>query len=118
MTTWRRVAAEPVTLGVDVPAGAQLLLMLMCSGSDPEVFDAPDQMCPHRANARHHLSFGVGRHRCPGASLARTEAAVALRVAARRLPYARITPTDERPPILGLLSFRAPLQVRVTTHRG
>ncbi|QGV82440.1 cytochrome P450 [Streptomyces ficellus] len=114
VTTWRRVAAEPVTLsGVDVPAGAQLLLMLMGSGSDPEVFDAPDQMCPHRANARHHLSFGVGRHRCPGASLARTEAAVALRVAARRLPHARITPGDERPPILGLLSFRAPLQVRV-----
>ncbi|MER7521277.1 cytochrome P450 [Streptomyces sp. NPDC126499] len=115
VTTWRRVTAEPVTLGgVDVPAGAQLLLMLMGSGSDPEVFDAPDQMCPHRANARHHLSFGVGRHRCPGASLARTEAAVALRVAARRLPDARTTPTDERPPILGLLSFRAPLRVRVT----
>ncbi|GAA3387811.1 cytochrome P450 [Streptomyces roseoviridis] len=116
VTTWRRVTAEPVTLGgVDVPAGAQLLLMLMGSGSDPEVFDAPDQMCPHRANARHHLSFGVGRHRCPGASLARTEAAVALRVAARRLPHAQIAPADERPPILGLLSFRAPLRVRVIT---
>lgn len=115
VTTWRRVAAEPVTLGgVDVPSGAQLLLMLMGSGSDPEVFDAPDQMCPHRENARHHLSFGVGRHRCPGASLARTEAAVALRAAARRLPDARIAPTSEQPPILGLLSFRAPLQVHVT----
>lgn len=115
VTTWRRVTAEPVTLGgVDVPAGAQLLLMLMGSGSDPEVFDLPDRMCPHRANARHHLSFGVGRHRCPGASLARTEAAVALRAAARRLPDARIAPTDERPPVLGLLSFRAPLQARVT----
>ncbi|CAL9331273.1 Cytochrome P450 116 [Streptomyces sp. enrichment culture] len=116
VTTWRRMAAEPVTLGgVDVPTGAQLLLMLMGSGSDPEVFDAPDQMRPHRANARHHLSFGVGRHRCPGASLARTEAAVALRVAARRLPDARIAPADERPPILGLLSFRAPLRVPVVT---
>ncbi|MER5204083.1 cytochrome P450 [Streptomyces sp. NPDC002825] len=116
VTTWRRVAAERVTLGgVDVPAGAHLLLMLMGSGSDPEVFDAPDQMCPHRANARHHLAFGVGRHRCPGASLARTEAAVALRAAARRLPNARIAPPDEQPPILGLLSFRAPQSVRVTT---
>ncbi|MFI1654725.1 cytochrome P450 [Streptomyces sp. NPDC020472] len=115
VTTWRRMAAGPVMLGgVDVPAGAQLLLMLMGSGSDPEVFDAPEQMCPHRANARHHLSFGVGRHRCPGASLARTEAAVALRAAARRLPAARIAPTAGRPPILDLLSFRAPLQVRVT----
>ncbi|MFG2662006.1 cytochrome P450 [Streptomyces sp. NPDC048425] len=114
VTTWRRVAAGPVALGgVDLPAGAQLLLMLMGSGSDPEVFDAPDRMCPHRENARHHLSFGVGRHRCPGASLARTEAAVALRAAARRLPDARLAGPDEQPPILGLLSFRAPQRVRV-----
>ncbi|MEU8529584.1 MULTISPECIES: cytochrome P450 [Streptomyces] len=115
VTSWRRVTARPVTLGgVELPAGAHLLLMLMGSGSDPEVFADPQSMCPHRANARHHLSFGVGRHRCPGASLARTEAAVALRAAARRLPAARLVAADEEPPILGLLSFRAPLRVRVT----
>jgi cytochrome P450 len=86
--------------------------MLMGSGSDPEVFTAPEELCPHRAEVRQHLAFGVGRHRCPGASLARTEAAVALRAAARRLPGVRPTePTDV--PMLGLLSFRAPLRVAV-----
>ncbi|MDW6064056.1 cytochrome P450 [Streptomyces sp. FXJ1.4098] len=91
VTTWRRVVARPVELGgVDLPAGAQLLLMLMGSGSDPEVFADPERMCPHRVNIRHHLAFGAGRHRCPGASLARTEAAVALRAAARSLPKARL----------------------------
>ncbi|WP_137991467.1 cytochrome P450 [Streptomyces vilmorinianum] len=115
VTTWRRVTARPVELGgVPLPAGAELLLMLMGSGSDPEVFDAPEQMRPYRANARHHLAFGVGRHRCPGASLARTEAAVALRAAARRLPGVRLTPEAPPPPVLDLLSFRAPLQVRVS----
>ncbi|MFG2332406.1 cytochrome P450 [Streptomyces sp. NPDC048604] len=115
VTTWRRVTARSVDLGgVALPAGAQLLLMLMGSGSDPEVFEEPERMCPYRANARHHLSFGVGRHRCPGASLARTEAAVALRAAARRLPDVRLTEADQEPPILGLLSFRAPLRVGVT----
>ncbi|UYQ66175.1 cytochrome P450 [Streptomyces peucetius] len=115
VTTWRRVTARPVELaGTRLPAGAQLLLMLMGTGSDPDVFAEPERMCPHRANVRHHLAFGAGRHRCPGASLARTEAAIALRAVARRLPDIRLAPDgDARPPMLGLLSFRAPLEVLV-----
>lgn len=114
VTTWRRVAARATELGgVRLPAGAQLLLMLMGSGSDPEVFPEPERMCPHRENIRHHLAFGAGRHRCPGASLARTEAAVALRAAARRLPWVRQAVGTTDTPMLGLLSFRAPLRVPV-----
>ena len=114
VTTWRRVTAQPTELGgVRLPEGAQLLLMLMGSGSDPEVFPEPERMCPHRENIRHHLAFGVGRHRCPGASLARTEAAVALRAAAHALPEVRPAAETAEPPMLGLLSFRAPLSVAV-----
>ncbi|MBD0841485.1 cytochrome P450 [Streptomyces sp. TRM68416] len=114
VTTWRRVTARPVELGgVELPAGAQLLLMLMGSGSDPDVFASPERLCPHRANVRRHLAFGVGRHRCPGASLARTEAAVALRAAARHLPRVRLAEEAGDGPMLGLLSFRAPLRVAV-----
>ncbi|MDL2078462.1 cytochrome P450 [Streptomyces sp. GXMU-J15] len=113
VTSWRRVTARPVELGgAQLPEGAQLLLLLLGSGSDPAVFDAPERLCPHRANVRQHLAFGVGRHRCPGASLARTEAAVALRAAARRLPSARLSPSADDL-MLGLLSFRAPLRVTV-----
>ncbi|MFF9838749.1 cytochrome P450 [Streptomyces sp. NPDC013740] len=115
VTTWRRVTARDLSLGgVRLPAGAPLLLMLMGSGSDPEVFPEPATMCPHRPNIRHHLAFGAGRHRCPGASLARTEAAVALRVAARALPGLRPAAGPTEPPMLGLLSFRAPLEVPVS----
>ncbi|MEU9994135.1 cytochrome P450 [Streptomyces sp. NPDC050848] len=115
VTTWRRVAPKPVELGgVRLPAGAELLLMLLGSGSDQNVFETPDRMLPFRENVRHHLSFGAGRHRCPGASLARTEAAVALRAAARRLPDLHLTPGAPPPPVLDLLSFRAPLEVRVS----
>ncbi|MFE5794849.1 cytochrome P450 [Streptomyces sp. NPDC056503] len=114
VTTWRRVTAEATRLGgVDLPAGAQVLLMLMGSGSDPAVFPDPELMCPGRANARRHLAFGAGRHLCPGATLARTEAAVALRAAARRLPAVRAADASAEPPMLGLLSFRAPLRVAV-----
>ncbi|MFF2846000.1 cytochrome P450 [Streptomyces sp. NPDC058001] len=115
VTTWRRVTAQPVRLGgAELPAGARLLLMLMGTGSDPEVFDEPEKMCPHRPNARRHLAFGVGDHRCPGASLARTEAVVALRAAARVLPHVQLADSSTEPPMLGLLSFRAPLHLAVT----
>ncbi|GGN20228.1 cytochrome P450 [Streptomyces fuscichromogenes] len=114
VTTWRRVTAQATRLGgVGLPAGAPLLLMLMGGGSDPAVFPQPERMCPNRANARHHLAFGAGRHRCPGASLSRTEAVVALRAAARRLPDIRSAVGEADPPMLGLLSFRAPLRVAV-----
>ncbi|MFF0223319.1 cytochrome P450 [Streptomyces sp. NPDC004629] len=117
VTTWRRVTAQPVELGgVELPAGAQLLLALMGAGSDPEVFAEPGRMCPHRPNVRRHLAFGAGSHRCPGAALARAEAAVALRSAARALPQVRLAVGEAEPPMLGLLSFRAPLRVMVTAQ--
>ncbi|MFD1149287.1 cytochrome P450 [Saccharothrix hoggarensis] len=113
VSTWRRVAAEPVTLsGVDVPAGAPLLLMLAGSGSDPAVFDDPERFCPARPRNRRHLAFGHGRHFCLGAGLARLEAQVVLRETARRFPELRLA-SAEPPPMLGLLSFRAPLSVEV-----
>ncbi|ONI88384.1 hypothetical protein ALI22I_18645 [Saccharothrix sp. ALI-22-I] len=120
VNTWRRITAEPVTLsGVDIPAGAPLLLMLAGSGSDPEVFGEPERFCPARPNARKHLAFGYGRHFCLGAGLARLEAEVVLRETARRFPNLRLAST-EPPPMLGLLSFRAPLSVVVELgdHRG
>ncbi|QKV90730.1 cytochrome P450 [Streptomyces sp. NA02950] len=117
VTTWRRVAARDVELsGVRIPAGDELLLMLMGTGSDPEVFADPAELCPHRPNGRQHLSFGLGRHLCPGAHMARTEAAVALRMAASLLPDVELAEV-ESPPMLGLLSFRAPERVTVRRRR-
>ncbi|CCH34261.1 cytochrome P450 [Actinosynnema sp. NPDC047251] len=113
VTTWRRIAAEPVTIaGVAVPAGAHLLLMLAGSGSDPAVFAEPERLCPVRPNARKHLAFGFGRHFCLGAGLARLEAEVVLREAFARFPNLRLA-SAQPPPMLGLLSFRAPLSVLV-----
>jgi cytochrome P450 len=111
VVTWRRVTSRAVRLsGVELPEGAHVLLMLAGSGADPEIFAEPESFCPGRAGVQRHLAFGYGRHFCLGAGLARTEASVVLRAAARRLPTLRLV-EDDRPPMLGLLSFRAPLRV-------
>lgn len=113
VVTWRRITAEPVELaGQLLPAGAQLLLMLAGSGSDPEAFVDPEAFLPGRPGARQHLAFGFGRHFCLGASLARLEAQEVLLTVARELPD--LVLRDEQPPMLGLLSFRAPLRLRVS----
>jgi cytochrome P450 len=115
ITTWRRVTSRPARIGdVELPAGAKVLLMLSGTGSDPEVFASPEELCPHRANQRQHLAFGLGRHRCPGAELARAEAEIMLRMASSRLPDLRLAEPEPAPMLSGLLSFRAPSRVMVT----
>ena len=80
----RTTTADLAIGGVVVPAGQPLLLLLAASGRDPTAFDDPGAVDPHR-DAR-HLSFGLGRHACPGASLARDLVAMAVGTLLERCP--------------------------------
>ncbi|MFG2147260.1 hypothetical protein ACGFRG_24145 [Streptomyces sp. NPDC048696] len=66
--------------------------------------------------ARYSLGdIGVGRHRCPGAELARVEGRMVLSAAAARFPDLRLT-TPDKPAFLELVSFRAPTRLEVTRN--
>jgi cytochrome P450 len=82
-----RVAGEDTDVcGHDIPAGRFVSLMLGGANRDPSVFEDPMRFDVTRANARDHLGFSAGIHFCLGASLARMEGAVALRMLFERFP--------------------------------
>lgn len=73
-----RTTASDVDLhGETVPAGGRVLLLVGSANRDEAVFPEPDRYDLDRDTSQ-LASFGVGRHFCMGASLARLEARIAL----------------------------------------
>ena len=64
--------------GVDIPAGATLMVVNGAANRDPGHFEDPEAFRVDRSNAREHLAFGRGVHSCPGGSLARMETRVSI----------------------------------------
>ena len=90
---FRMARVKTAVGGVEVPAGAILMVVNGAANRDPSRFEAPGTFDPDRVNARHHLTFGRGPHTCPGAPLARAEARVGIERLLARTTDIRI---DER----------------------
>lgn len=67
--------------GQKLPKGAHILVLYASGNDDEDQFECPREFDISRSNVAHHVAFGVGIHRCIGASLARME----IKVAAREL---------------------------------
>ena len=107
-----RFAGAPATVaGVDVPAGAELILLLGAANRDPGRFARATAFDPDRTDNA-PLSFGAGAHYCLGAPLARLEAQVALPALLRRFPGIGLTAKPRRRPRLTLRGWAA-LPVRL-----
>ena len=67
----RRTVLEDVEFrGKQLKAGDKLAMWYVSGNRDASAIDNPDQFIIDRPNARHHLSFGFGVHRCMGNRLA------------------------------------------------
>lgn len=67
----RRVAQKDTVLnGQFIRKGDKVVMWYASANRDERTFENPDDFIIGRPNARNHLSFGIGVHRCMGARLA------------------------------------------------
>lgn len=67
----RRTANNDCVVGgKQIKAGDQLLMWYLSGNRDEDVFERGEELIIDRENARNHLSFGFGIHRCMGNRLA------------------------------------------------
>ena len=67
----RRVATQDVELcGQTIKKGDRVLMWYASGNRDERKFEAPDQFIIDRKDARNHMAFGYGVHRCMGNRLA------------------------------------------------
>ena len=77
---YRHVAVDTALCGTELAAGSHLLLLWGAANRDPAHYDAPDEFRLDRVGGKGHLAFGKGAHFCVGATLARLEAQIVLRL--------------------------------------
>lgn len=88
-----RVTIRPVSFyGTEIPVGDRILLLAGSANRDHRAFADPDVFDLDRNLDAGIASFGVGRHFCMGASLARLEARVVLEELVKRVSAYEIDP--------------------------
>lgn len=89
-----RTAMTDIALhGTVIPAGGRVLLLPGSANRDPAAIDDPDRF-DIRRNTYAKRTFGVGRHFCLGAGLARMQATIALTELTRRIADYDIDPAE------------------------
>jgi cytochrome P450 len=113
IVAWRRKALRDARVGgVDIPAGAELLLLMGSANRDEKVFADPEAFDITRANARSHLAFGFGIHYCLGNQLAKQQVRIVLERTTSQLPSLRLV-AGQQIEFAPNLSFRTPKSVLV-----
>ncbi len=80
----RTATADGELAGVHIKAGDKIVLWYASANRDESVFEKGERFIPDRPNARRHLAFGHGIHRCVGARLAELQLEALLQVLTER----------------------------------
>ena len=93
----RRTVMEDTEIeGVHMKKGDKVVLWYISGNRDESVFTDPDKVIVDRDNARRHLSFGYGIHRCVGARVAELQLTTLLEEMAKRRLRANVVEEPER----------------------
>ncbi len=82
--------------GKHLRQGDKVAMWYVSGNRDDEVIDDPDRFWIDRPNARHHLSFGFGVHRCMGNRLAEMQLRVLWEEIMGRFRLVEVTGAPER----------------------
>jgi len=105
--TTRRCTADVTFAGVELHPGDWIEVGIASANRDEAVYDDSEAFRLDRPDPREHLAFGAGAHVCPGATLARLEAATAVEVLLDRCATMSPEPGYDYPPVPGNLGHRA-----------
>jgi len=112
LLTIMRTAVEPTSVGgVDLPAGAMLVVNMGAANHDEKRWADADEFDIFRPMSA-HIAFASGPHMCLGMHLARMETKVAINRIFDRLPDVRLDP-DADPPYITGMTFRSPPHLHV-----
>jgi len=97
LTYMRRTANEDCEIGgKQIKANDQLLMWYMSGNRDEDKFENPNKLIVDRPNARQHLSFGFGLHRCMGNRLAEMQLRVLWEEIMKRFHKVEVVGEPER----------------------
>lgn len=93
----RRTATQDSELeGQNIREGDKLILWYLSANRDESIFPDADKIIVDRENARRHLAFGHGIHRCVGARLAELQIGILMEEMAKRRLRANVLGEPER----------------------
>jgi len=110
--TSRRCTHEIEVGGVPFAAGDWVEMGIASANRDEDKYEEPESFRLDRPQPRAHLTFGAGSHVCPGATLARLEAVIAVEVLLDRVERMETIDAVHYPPIPGNLGHD-PIPARV-----
>ena len=112
----RRTAKVDTELaGKQIKAGEKVLMWYISGNRDEEAIDKPEAFIIDRPNARHHLSFGFGIHRCMGNRLAEMQLRVLWEEIMKRFRFVEVVGEPERT-LSSFVHGFTKLPVRVHAH--
>jgi cytochrome P450 family 142 subfamily A polypeptide 1 len=91
----RTLVADHAMHGITMKAGDHLIMVYPAANRDPRAFERPQEFDVRRRFDKPALAFGLGKHYCLGASLARLEIRVFLEEVLRRFGDITIDPGYE-----------------------
>lgn len=105
----RRTTRATEVAGVPLAEGSTVALLWGSANRDESEFPDPDHFVIDRPNIKTHLGFGLGKHFCLGAALARMETRVALQALLAQKEHIAVDtgPLSHKPSIMGVRRLRS-----------